>query len=253
VEAVNTSKQIWELIIEAMVKVGGAQRWIYPRHLASAIRTAHPNLQINERSIRRQMFFHCPNHTYSKFSPTQQWKKNPLFESDALGRFRLLSHVPAMMKAIAEGRREQPETFRDEEISEKIEQFVLEEEMFSYMLTHLSELDLGGNLVVYKSLGVQYTTPVGVIDLLCEDKDTGDFVVVDLRREASDGAVVERILRYIGWVKKLLAKGKNVRGIVVASRIDNTLRYAVAAIPNIDVKLYEINFSLKDASLPKVK
>lgn len=56
----------------------------------------------------------------------------------------------------------------------------------------------------------------GRIDLLCRDARTGEFVVVELKNVMADGATYSQMWNYVGWVKRHLAKGKPVSGLVIA-------------------------------------
>lgn len=74
--------------------------------------------------------------------------------------------------------------------------------------------------------GRQYGTPIGRLDLLCRAA-TGEYVVVEFKADEADDSVMGQILRYIGWVYRNLADGKdNVRGFVVASTFPEKVRYA---------------------------
>ncbi|MDA0238177.1 MAG: hypothetical protein O3B03_06650 [Proteobacteria bacterium] len=49
----------------------------------------------------------------------------------------------------------------------------------------------------------------------------------------------------MGWIEKQ-KKDSDVRGIIVAGQFDKKLSYAMAMVPNIEVFLYEVNFTLKE-------
>lgn len=101
--------------------------------------------------------------------------------------------------------------------------------------------DSGGEII-----GQQYDTRViGIIDLLCIDKNTGEYCVLELKKgsESSDD-VVGQLARYMGWVKANLAKGKKVNGIIVSGGFDEKLRYAVDVIPNVHIAIYEMQFNI---------
>lgn len=93
-------------------------------------------------------------------------------------------------------------------------------------------------------VGRQYVTPVGRIDLLCRDR-RGTLVVIELKKfGASTEYVIGQITRYMGWVKKHLAgKGQDVRGIIVVAKADENLAYAVSAIPNLEVKTFNLTLA----------
>jgi hypothetical protein len=50
----------------------------------------------------------------------------------------------------------------------------------------------------------------------------------------------------MSWVRENVAtEGQNVRGIIVASEVDDALRYAAKGLPNLSVKTYTVTFSLQ--------
>ena len=55
--------------------------------------------------------------------------------------------------------------------------------------------------------GRQYSTDVGIIDLLCIDKD-GKFVVLELKKEKGSDKTIGQITKYMGWVKANLVKNE---------------------------------------------
>ena len=62
-------------------------------------------------------------------------------------------------------------------------------------------------------------------------------------------AALGQILRYMGWVQKHLANGKQVQGIVLASEISEKLKYAATQVTNVELMEYEL--SLKFSSVKK--
>lgn len=93
--------------------------------------------------------------------------------------------------------------------------------------------------------GRQYPTDVGVIDMLCR-RPNGDFVVVELKRGRGSDTVVGQISRYMGWVKKHLAAGHEVFGIIIAADADEEMQYAVTAHPNLRARYFVIKLELTD-------
>lgn len=77
-----------------------------------------------------------------------------------------------------------------------------------------------------KIVGRQYSTTVGPIDLLAQDRKSGEFVVIELKKGRSADKVFGQLSRYMGWVRKNLATGQNVVGVIVGSGIDDKLRAA---------------------------
>lgn len=77
--------------------------------------------------------------------------------------------------------------------------------------------------------GRQYQTTVGPIDILTRDKASGQYVVIELKKGRSADRVFGQLSRYMGWVRENLAEGEAVAGVIVAEKIDDKLRSAIAA------------------------
>jgi RecB family endonuclease NucS len=90
-----------------------------------------------------------------------------------------------------------------------------------------------GDLALYTVLaqpgvaGKEFRCPdVGFIDLLLTD-DQGIPIVVEHKTKRAGEAVIGQIGKYMGWVKKNLPGGENVRGVVVSDGYD--ARYEAAS------------------------
>ncbi len=127
--------------------------------------------------------------------------------------------------------------------------FALEAHLEEFIAHNWSKISWGSDLELYQEgdqTGQQSPAGTWSIDFLAEDKKTKDFVVIELKRGQTSDATIGQVLRYIGWVKKNLAgPDQKVRGIIVASEIDDALRYAASGLPNISVKTYAVTFSLQ--------
>ena len=101
--------------------------------------------------------------------------------------------------------------------------------------------------------GYEYPCDVGRIDLLAKHKQEGRWLVIELKRGQSTDQTIGQLSRYIGWVKQHLAgKDELVQGMIISRQVDSALQYAVQAVPNVDLQLYEVEFRLKPApALPK--
>jgi hypothetical protein len=84
------------------------------------------------------------------------------------------------------------------------------------------------------------------IDILARDGTSGDFVVIELKRDQGDDEVVGQCSRYMGWIKQHRADpaGVSVRGIIVAYNITARLRAAVLPHGNISVYTYQFSVAL---------
>ncbi|MGQ9725939.1 MAG: endonuclease NucS domain-containing protein [Candidatus Bathycorpusculaceae bacterium] len=144
------------------------------------------------------------------------------------------------------GKEPSEELVEETRIEEEEVSFGLERDLEEYISRNLKQLEEG--LTLYSaegSSGRQYSTDVGRIDLLAVDKE-GNFVVVELKAGLATDRVVGQVLGYMRYVRKNLAKEKDVRGIIVADDFDERLKYAVAEIPKLKLKKYLVKFEFRD-------
>jgi Endonuclease NucS len=249
------------------------QEWLAINEVVRAVQTANP--ATNRGSISADLKFHCINDPSKKHSPGLQYLKNPLVVTDDPTmhgkRYRLLTE-------------DERETFfrnprRDLELvsyaqllewlRDPVEALVPQSEELEQETTEAVEEVLGGPALIELHLqdylfrnwrsvfpdlelyngghGREFVTSnpeVGVIDFLCRDRQ-GNFVVIETKRAAPDRQAVGQILGYMGWVQQKLCQGsETVRGVLVSNDATERLRMAVAAVPNLELYLYEISFQL---------
>jgi len=94
----------------------------------------------------------------------------------------------------------------------------------------------------------EYPTAVGRIDILAKDRNDKSIVVIEVKRNPSSSAVGQ-ILKYVGWIRENLAKEKQVKGIILADKIDEELVYAVKATNNITILQYKINIEIEEIKI----
>lgn len=92
--------------------------------------------------------------------------------------------------------------------------------------------------------GKEYPTEVGPIDILTVD-DEGNFIVFELKLSKGADKAVGQLLRYMGWIKMKLAKDKKVKGVLVANKMDEKIKYAILSTNDIELFEYELKFELK--------
>jgi hypothetical protein len=96
--------------------------------------------------------------------------------------------------------------------------------------------------------GIEFPTDVSPIHILAVDEG-GNLFVFELKLSRGPDKAMSQLLRYMGWVKKSLAGEKGASGIIVARTMDEKLRYAAFAVPNVRLLEYEVNFQLKPPEL----
>ncbi len=136
--------------------------------------------------------------------------------------------------------------------TEDVTEFALEKYLEEFIVSNFNRI-FGSELNLYTDpiedvIGQQFNTDIGIIDLLAQEPDNGDYVVIELKKGQASDKVVGQTLRYMGWVKENLATGnQKVKGIIICHEQDERLSYAVKMVPEIALKFYEVSFSLKDA------
>lgn len=131
-------------------------------------------------------------------------------------------------------------------------EFALEKYLKEFIVSNWKRIDFGARLELFKdedgNTGDNYATPVGYPDLLCVDKDRGEFVVIELKKGRESDKVVGQTLRYIGWIEENLAKPKqDVIGIIIVKERDEKLAYAIKPVKDrIRLKHYKMTFKLVD-------
>jgi len=101
-----------------------------------------------------------------------------------------------------------------------------------------------------KSVGADFSTEVGEIDLLGRDA-AGSYVVVMIAERGQGENCIAEVLQRIGWVRKHLAKGaERVRGILLMDQPPESLSYAAAAVADtIAFKTYRMSLCFEDLQI----
>ena len=127
--------------------------------------------------------------------------------------------------------------------------FYMEKQLEDFIIRNWDETEFGEKYDLIFQDGElksqQYATSIGPIDILAKDKNTGSYVVIELKRDQTSDDTVGQVARYMGWVKEEL-NDPNVRGIIVAGSFDQRLHYAGQMVPNVDVFLYQVDFKLSE-------
>ena len=135
--------------------------------------------------------------------------------------------------------------------AETEQRFGLERHLHEFLRDNWDRLELGGEWALYhepgdEEAGYEYPCDVGRIDLLAKHRKKPRWLVVELKRNQTSDQTVGQLLRYIGWVKQHLAEdGDEVHGLIICHEADNALHYALSTVPDVELRLYEVEFHLK--------
>ncbi len=95
------------------------------------------------------------------------------------------------------------------------------------------------------NIGVEYNTETaGRIDILAEDRNSRDLTVIELKRGLGGERHLGQLLRYMGWVRTKLSEGKNVFGLLIASKFKESVQYAIQELQTVSLMEYELKFRL---------
>lgn len=135
-------------------------------------------------------------------------------------------------------------------------EFALEVHLEEFLVANWKSINWERPLEIWRGpdgeSGHQLSTPVGRLDFLCVDTSVDAFVVMELKRGRPSDKVVGQIARYIGYVRTHLAKpDQPVEGLIIAHESEDALRYAVSALPGLDLVTYEVAFQLQRVEPPK--
>jgi len=120
------------------------------------------------------------------------------------------------------------------ERAQQVESEWAADEKDTEVVSETSEIEIEDSIVSNPNIledglemvGRQFSTTVGFIDILFKDKNE-NFVVVELKKGIGSFQVVGQIQKYMVWVDDNYAKGKQVRGIIVAKTYDEQLEHAI--------------------------
>lgn len=122
----------------------------------------------------------------------------------------------------------------------------LERDLEEYIVRNINQIEDGLRLFEKEGInGRQYNTDVGRVDLLATDINN-EYLVIELKAGVANYSVVGQILAYIREVRRNIAKGKGVRGIIIADDFDNKLMSAISEVPHVSLKKYRVNFTFED-------
>ena len=133
---------------------------------------------------------------------------------------------------------------------EDVYNFGMEKHLEDFLIANWDKTEIGKSYdLIYEEgdlVSQQFPTDVGPIDILVKHKADGTYLVVELKKGRSSDSVVGQILRYIAWVRKELANGQKVKGLVVIPEVDKKLKLSLSDQKNIGLMTYKIDFKLME-------
>jgi restriction system protein len=132
--------------------------------------------------------------------------------------------------------------------------FALEEHLQSFLIRNWDNTLLGKDYKIFEedgqSIGVEYQTDNGYIDILAISDDKKVLLVIELKRGRASDRVVGQILNYMGYISSEVAESnQTVQGCIIALEDDQRIRNALRIVDNIEFYKYEINFNLSKVNI----
>lgn len=116
-----------------------------------------------------------------------------------------------------------------------------EEEVENELIANFHIMEDFGHKLEFASHQEVCTGDGGKMDILSKNKETDEYVVIELKVVRANRCTFGQISSYMGWVKKNKAKGDTVKGIVVSRGYDNNFHSAMETNPDIDhIELKEV-------------
>jgi restriction system protein len=129
-------------------------------------------------------------------------------------------------------------------------EFVLEKYLEEFIVSNFKSIFKDAYYIFQgPETGRQYSTDIGSIDILAVERESNNFVVIELKKGQPSDKVVGQILRYMGWVKHhLCVNGELVKGLIISKEPDEKLKYALKATYNVNIQYYSVSFKLTENS-----
>jgi len=260
---------VWQMVKEAVESLGGRathsqiRQYIHQHHSGVNDGTIGPmigacsvnvqarlNLPESSRprlaNSRYDFLYRSERGTYELYDPVKHGQWEIAKAADGTLVVRQAGEDSSAGAALAADLEDQAEIGPPDEFL-----FPLERHLRDFLVANIRNVRPNGRtLAVYADSngrsGVEWQTGVGPIDVLAVDEN-GDFVVFELKLGRGPDAAVGQLARYMGWVRRNLAEGHKVTGVIVAGSVDDKLRYAASVIPDVTLFEYAMNFTLRPA------
>ena len=130
--------------------------------------------------------------------------------------------------------------------------FTMEKHLEDFLVANWLQTELGHEWTILEedgdTVGQQFPTDSGPIDILAISRDRSRFLVVELKRGRASDVVIGQVLRYMGCVQSDIAEPQqSVEGLIVALEDDFRLRRALQMVSGVRFMRYEVRFRLVES------
>ena len=124
--------------------------------------------------------------------------------------------------------------------------FAYEKDLQTSLCSQISELFPDYQLYGNCQRGIEYSIGGKRIDVLLEHESTGELLAVELKSGLADFKVFGQLSMYIGLLKRDFPD-KEIKGVIVAGAIDESLKMACSITDLVTLKVYRMILELEDA------
>lgn len=128
--------------------------------------------------------------------------------------------------------------------------FYMESQLEDFLVENWDKTEFGSKYDLIEEDGElisqQFRTDIGIIDILAKDKKTGQYVVIELKKNQTSDDTVGQLTRYMGWLEEHKTGGESTKGIIIAGHYDQRLYYALRKLKDVEIYLYQVDFKLRE-------
>jgi len=124
--------------------------------------------------------------------------------------------------------------------------FAYEKDLQTTLCSQISELFPGYKIYGAGLRGIEYAIGGKRIDVLLEHESNGNLLAVELKSGLADFRVFGQISMYLGLLKGEFPD-KEIKGVIVAGAIDQSLKMACLITDLVSLKVYRMALELEDA------
>ena len=123
--------------------------------------------------------------------------------------------------------------------------FSYERDLQTSLCLQITELFPKYKIYGSNSEGIEYSINNRRIDVLLENIETKDLLIIELKSGEADYRVFGQISMYLGLLQEKFPN-KNIKGIIIAGSIQDSLKQAVSTTNKIKLKTYRMNIELEE-------
>jgi len=142
-----------------------------------------------------------------------------------------------------------PPGTEEEVISSDKYLFYMESQLEDFLIENWDHTQLGKKYDLIEEndelVSQQYKTDIGRIDILAKDKESGRYVIIELKKDQTSDDTIGQLTRYMGWIEEHKSNDVPTKGVIIAAQYDKRLYYAAKKITDVELYLYKVDFHLE--------